>query len=262
MEKNQLQKNDNLLKDLRIMCVEDEPDAREALVSLLRRRARKVMGCENGRKGLESFECFMPDIIVADLLMPEMGGIEMIKEIRMKYPGANFKVLVLTAMNDTETIIRAVDAGIDKYVIKPVDMKDFLQAINEIAEKLTARRNSIRSISEEDRLLLQNEVRKCFAADIKRLSGRGPKEIKVFFGDETIEITAFEFMTTIERSIFNDKSNKNMIQYVREKFFSVNSDKFSESISDVIGLPVTMRTSVIDVEGDRIKLIFDIVRNQ
>ena len=69
-------------------------------------------------------------------------------------------------------------------------------------------------------------------------------------------------MTTIERSIFNDKSNKNMIQYVREKFFSVNSDKFSESISDVIGLPVTMRTSVIDVEGDRIKLIFDIVRNQ
>ena len=71
-----------LLKNIKILYVEDDEQAREELQDVLKRRAGKVMIAENGKQGLELYRDFLPDIILADLYMPEMDGIEMIRRIR------------------------------------------------------------------------------------------------------------------------------------------------------------------------------------
>lgn len=247
----------NILKNLKILIAEDEDDAREALVSVLKRRSGKVLGCADGKEGLEAFEEFLPDLVVADLLMPVMDGIQMVSQMHSRFPDHKFSVVILTAMDDPDTIIKAVDAGIDKYVLKPVNIPDFLNALNEVALK-TEKNPGLSALEGENRFIIQDRIKRNFAAYIKQSSGKGPREITINLTPETIEVTAYEIMTTMERSIFVDKANKGVVQYSREIYFSTNADKFCQVIYDAAGIKVTMRESRVDIDNDRVKLIFNI----
>ena len=118
---------DEILKNMKVLYVEDDDAAREELADFLRRRAGKVLVGENGLRGLELYEDFQPDIIIADFYMPEMDGIEMIRRIRQI--GGEPRVIVISAVNDVNIVLSAIDAGIDKYVLKPVSMQELLEAM-------------------------------------------------------------------------------------------------------------------------------------
>ena len=245
------------LKNLKVLVVEDEDDARNSIVSLLRRRVGKVVGCANGKEGLEAFAEFLPDIVVADLLMPVMGGIEMVSEMRKRYKDRRFMVMILTAMDDSETIIHAVDAGIDKYVLKPVKMASLVEALNELAEKYREG-GSVDPLSEESRFILEDKIKRSVAAYLKKSSGKGPREVRVSLSSDAIEITAVEILTPREHSIVVDNNNRGVVEYSREIYFSTNADKFCQVIRDATGLRCTMKESCVDVSQDRVKLIFHI----
>jgi len=116
-----------LMKSLVVLYVEDEEEVREALARYLRRRFAKVDTAENGQEGLEKFKQNHYDIVITDVRMPIMDGLEMAKKI--KEITEDMPVIVVTAFNETDYFMRAIEIGIDRYVKKPVDTDMLFEAI-------------------------------------------------------------------------------------------------------------------------------------
>ena len=115
------------MNNLVLMIVEDEDRLREGLNKALSGFFAKIITAKNGDEGLKKFKKFTPDIVITDILMPIVDGLDMatsIKEISKNTP-----IIVLSAYSEKERLLRAIDIGIDKYLIKPVDVDELLHII-------------------------------------------------------------------------------------------------------------------------------------
>ncbi len=118
----------NPYSDLTILIVEDEKDAREALKSMVELDFKYVYEAENGCKGLELYQKYKPDIILTDIQMPCMNGIEMLEEIRKN--AEDVLAIFISAYSDVQTLLQAIDLKIDAYIVKPFLYDDILEKID------------------------------------------------------------------------------------------------------------------------------------
>ena len=110
----------------RILVVDDEPNILATVVPLLRARDYEVFSAMGGRAALESFERDKPDLIVLDLGLPDLGGLEVCRHIR---ESSNVPILVLSARGAEDDKVRALDYGADDYVTKPFGSEELLARI-------------------------------------------------------------------------------------------------------------------------------------
>ncbi|EJH6999589.1 response regulator transcription factor [Campylobacter jejuni] len=133
-------------KELIILVVEDEVKARESMINILSERFSKVIGAQNGDEGLKKFKKFKPDLVITGIAMPIMDGLDMAREI--KEISDDVPIVVLSAYSEKERLLRSIDIGIDKYLIKPVDIEELFKVLDYlIGEKIEA--NMLVKISEE-----------------------------------------------------------------------------------------------------------------
>ena len=126
----------NFLKTLTVLYVEDDTDTREQFSEFLRRPVGTLITAANGVEGLEAFKKHLPDIVVTDILMPQMDGLTMAYEIRGIVPSV--PIIVITAFEQTDYLLRAVNIGIDKYVTKPVNSYLMFECLLECVHRLRA----------------------------------------------------------------------------------------------------------------------------
>jgi len=109
---------------LRVLIVEDDPIVSELLVAWLRDECRyTVMTARNGQEALAVAMDYLPHVVIADWLMPVMDGLELCKALRSSEWGENIYVLMLTSVSDENELYRAFDAGVDDYLVKPVNTR-------------------------------------------------------------------------------------------------------------------------------------------
>ncbi len=118
---------EDLLRGLSLLYVEDDDEIRGHLAKFLGRRVKKLDAAANGREGLALFEDHHHDVVVTDIKMPEMDGLEMASRIRDSY--RDVPIIVITAFSDRDYLMRAIDLGIDRYVTKPIDPDALVEAI-------------------------------------------------------------------------------------------------------------------------------------
>ncbi|HEE0020306.1 TPA: response regulator transcription factor, partial [Campylobacter jejuni] len=103
-------------------------------------------GAQNGDEGLKKFKKFKPDLVITDIAMPIMDGLDMAREI--KEISDDVPIVVLSAYSEKERLLRSIDIGIDKYLIKPVDIEELFKVLDcLVGEKIEA--NMLVKISEE-----------------------------------------------------------------------------------------------------------------
>ena len=117
----------------RILIVEDEPISLEMLSKTLK-EDYDVLTADNGEKGFELYKKFNPHIIISDLNMPIMNGIELIQKIREL--DQNSKIIITTFKNDVQTLLQASELKLFKYLIKPIDFIALKNIIKESIEEL------------------------------------------------------------------------------------------------------------------------------
>lgn len=117
----------------RILIVEDEPISLEMLSKTLK-EDYDVLTADNGKKGFELYKKFNPHIIISDLNMPIMNGIELIQKIREL--DQNSKIIITTFKNDVQTLLQASELKLFKYLIKPIDFTTLKNIIEESIEEL------------------------------------------------------------------------------------------------------------------------------
>ncbi|WP_297992070.1 diguanylate cyclase [Anoxybacillus sp.] len=115
------------MTNMKVLYVEDEPGAREMLMRLLKRRIRDVKVAKNGQEALELFTTFQPDIVITDIKMPLLNGLELIRRIRES--DEHVQIIITTAYDDNDFFIRAIEYGVNHFILKPIDHEKFLQSL-------------------------------------------------------------------------------------------------------------------------------------
>src|SRR5579862_1847622 len=103
----------------KILVIEDNDDVREEIVDILRFEGFDVRDAENGRLGLEVVKEWAPDIVVCDIMMPELDGYATLEAMRANPASAATPVVCLTARGERYDMRRAMELGADDYLTKP-----------------------------------------------------------------------------------------------------------------------------------------------
>ena len=119
-----------------ILIVDDDEDIRELLKYNLERDNHTVRAVENGLKCLEAVASEKPDLILLDVMMPEMDGIEVCEQLKANEAYNSILICFLTARNEDYSQIAGLDAGGDDYVSKPIKPKVLISRINALLRRL------------------------------------------------------------------------------------------------------------------------------
>ncbi|MEA2018909.1 MAG: EAL domain-containing protein [Campylobacterota bacterium] len=140
-------------KKLKLLYVEDNEEARESTVVILEEFFDDITVAVNGEDGLEQFkekkaniakESKTFDLIITDINMPKLNGLEMIEQIRDI--DKDIPILVLSAYNGSGFFMESIKLGVDGYLLKPIDINQFLGALNKITSKLILKDNSDKNL--------------------------------------------------------------------------------------------------------------------
>jgi CheY-like chemotaxis protein len=114
---------------LRVLCVDDSPDAVESVAELLRLSGCEVRTCPGAASALPAAEEFRPDVCVVDLEMPGMDGVELARRLREQAPGRPLRLVALTGLWDVASTHRTANAGFDEHLVKPADPRRLVEAV-------------------------------------------------------------------------------------------------------------------------------------
>lgn len=231
-----------VLQNLKLLYVEDDEMTRKEMGKLLKRRIGQVYLAEDGKSGLKAYEEFKPDIIITDLIMPGIGGLEMLQKIRER--DDDCFVMVTSALSDVDSILDTVDVGIGKYIIKPVDTDKLIGSLEEVAHKIFKKNNSEilmeQLLDKTKKKELEDQIKREFSFFIKKNTGKGPKEANVFIKGNIIEIKVYEALTAIEQSLLSDKTNGVLVNQNRKLFYLGQFKTIEELISNIVNSEVKM----------------------
>ena len=122
----------------KLLVVDDNEMNRDMLSRRLSRRKHTVITAENGQQALDLIEKESFDVILLDIMMPGISGIEVLKLIRQSYSASELPVIMVTAKSDSEDVVTALKLGANDYVIKPLD---FPVVLTRVETQLEASRN-------------------------------------------------------------------------------------------------------------------------
>lgn len=123
-------------KDITVLVVEDNEELRRFVVHILQREYR-VLEAPNGRAGLEKIMAEMPDIVVSDVMMPEMDGIELLNAVKNNHDICHIPVIILSAKASLEDRIKGLEYGADGYITKPFSAAYLCARIKSVLQQRT-----------------------------------------------------------------------------------------------------------------------------
>jgi|TARA_Y100000022_G_C13230599_1_gene367145 two-component system alkaline phosphatase synthesis response regulator PhoP len=125
----------------KILLVDDEIDILEFLSYNLKKEGFIVDTCNNGKSALKKVSSFNPDLVILDVMMPEMDGIEVCEKIREKQRYDDILILFLTARSEDYSELAGFSAGADDYITKPIKPKLLVSRVNAILKRKRKKKN-------------------------------------------------------------------------------------------------------------------------
>src|SRR3954466_4732919 len=141
-------------KTYRILVVDDHEDNIELLRARLEARGYEVDSASDGQAALEQVQKVCPDLILLDVMMPKMDGIEVVRRLKANSQLPFIPVIMQTALDSTENKVEGLDAGADDYITKPINFAELearvnsLLRIKKLQTELKARENELRDLND------------------------------------------------------------------------------------------------------------------
>ena len=126
------------LKSISVLIVDDDSSILDAMKVLLSRIIGTVYTASNGKDGLSMFKEHSPDMVVSDIRMPILTGLEMAKAIKDINP--ELPIAIISAHNDTKLLLDSIDIGVDKYLLKPLDTGRLIKWIKTVSMQIVSQR--------------------------------------------------------------------------------------------------------------------------
>jgi YesN/AraC family two-component response regulator len=127
------------LENLTVLYVEDDIETQKLIKRMLEFSLKEVFVASDGKEGLSIYKEKHPDIVMTDICMPNMDGLEMSEKI--KEIDSEQQIAIFTAFNDDEYLKKASELEIGTYILKPFDRKQFFNSLNYLAMVIESRNN-------------------------------------------------------------------------------------------------------------------------
>jgi len=127
-----LPQDDRLNQQSKVLLIEDHQFLSELYAKNLKRRDYNVEIAKDGEDGLEKVKSFKPDVILLDIIMPDMNGIEVLKELKSSSKYKKIPVIVLTAVSDVEKMQECLDSGALGYITKGTSTEEIINKVEMI----------------------------------------------------------------------------------------------------------------------------------
>jgi len=157
-----------------ILLVEDEPSVREAFVLRLADHGYLVQAAHSGEEALSALRTFEPDILIVDLVMPNLSGLDVLARVKQIMP--NLPIIVLTARGTVKDAVEAMRLGAFDFVAKSIDMDDLLHALHRATDLLSLRRQVQLQTGQDaqryalDRIIAKSPAMQVFLNQVRELA--------------------------------------------------------------------------------------------
>lgn len=242
------------LMQLKVLYIEDDDDTREDLKQFLRKKVGKVITASDGEEGFDKYKEESPDIIIADILLPKLNGIDMLRKIREN--GGKCPVIITSTVENTSTILNAVDIGIVKYVVKPIILDNLLDTLRRTAEELKQSDAVFDNI--EEKMAFENSIKQAVTAYLKKTVGKGPRDMSVFIGKSEIEMNIFGVTTPMERKILENHHNVSLIEHLRQSLYAVAALELEHMISEIVKADIKIIKTEFNVIKGNDHIVFSV----
>jgi len=132
-------------KDLKILYVEDNKEARESTLLVLESYFNDIKIAVDGEDGFNKFQEYQFDLILTDINMPKLNGIQMIKKIRKI--NSTIPILILSAHNDPSFFMDSIKLGVEGYILKPLDMDQFPKIISKVTKIIKYKKEALSNLN-------------------------------------------------------------------------------------------------------------------
>lgn len=143
-------------EEIKILLVDDEPDILEIICFNLEKVGYQVITASNGLEALKQAKKTLPHLIILDVMMPELDGIETCERLRQDEQFQETIIMFLTARGEDYSYVAAFDAGADDYVTKPIKPKVLLSKVKGLLRRLK-KKETVKELLEFDNLLIDQE---------------------------------------------------------------------------------------------------------
>jgi len=154
----------------KILVVEDEPDILEVMQYNLEREGYKVVACRNGEQGLSRIRTDDPDLVILDLMLPGMDGLEVCRQVKADPVTRTIPVVMVTAKGEESDVVLGLGLGADDYLVKPFRPRELVARI-----KVVLRRGPLREQGGKG----ERVVRGSLAIDLGRHEARVAEQLLV-----------------------------------------------------------------------------------
>ncbi|HSH20623.1 MAG TPA: response regulator, partial [Draconibacterium sp.] len=222
----ELETSEKLISEEResILVVEDDHDLRAYLKKCMQKKY-SVLEASNGIEGLKKATSKLPDIIVADVMMPEMDGIEMCKSLKANQETSHIPVLILSAKTSQEQQNEGLDAGAWDYITKPFNTQSILKKIDNIIE---SRKNFRKTIFNPS---LSIEIKKHYTPFDQKLISKAISVIENNIGDESFSAEDFSKEVGFSRMQLHRKL-KSLVGYSATEFMNTIKINYATKMFD------------------------------
>lgn len=209
----------------RILVVDDEPDTVILLKHIFQREGFDVSGAISGKEAIKKVSEVNPNLIMLDIMMPELDGWQTFQQLRKL---SDLPVIVISAVNQTENVVKALQMGVDDYITKPFDQAEVVARANSVLRRADKQRIVNRLGFADIELILDLETQEIFYKG-KRIQLTGKMfEVLVTLAKKAPRVATYEEIT-MEIWGANSNSVRNRLKYLvyllRQEFDSVDSSK-------------------------------------
>ena len=145
----------------KIFCVEDEENIRELILYALKSSGFEALGFEEGEGFFHALNRELPDLVLLDIMLPDIEGTEILRRLRMNPHTAHIPVILLTAKSSELDKVKGLDLGADDYITKPFGVLELISRIKAVLRRSSPQRNDILSYKE---LIVNNKSRTVYAS--------------------------------------------------------------------------------------------------
>ena len=210
------------MKDIIILYVEDEPGIREGLSRFINRFAKELFIASDGKEGLELYKEHKPDLVISDIKMPNMTGIDMVKAIKKIDKEQN--IIFTTAHSDSEFFLQAIDMQVDGYILKPVDLDLLDNKITSISKVIQLKKD----FDKQQKQLIASEKMAALGNMANNIAHQWRQPLSV------ISTCATGIMMQKEMNILNDEYLIETCELINDnsQYLSKTIDDFRDFIED------------------------------
>lgn len=246
-------------QNLRVLYVEDEVETLQECSRFLKKRVGTLKVAANGIEALSICEKDTIDVVITDLRMPVMDGLELLKALRDA--SIHCPVIITSAFSDSDTILKAVDSGIVKYCVKPINTDELIHTLNEIARNILEHQGALTDssgliLNKEEKQEYEKKLKSDLSRLIKTFTGKGPKDVQTFWQGNTIHIQLNDILTPLEHTLIEDSSQINLVTFVRKSFYLGKKAAFEACISTALNTTAQMTEVLPSPKENRDHLIF------